>query len=92
MGDRLFQTFREAGLSNPRLCLMSYIGGGLEWDGYAYAAATVRSLLPLILKAGLASADEIGIDTLEERLRTETEAANGVIRLPELISAWASVS
>jgi len=47
--------------------------------------------MPLILKAGLASADEIGIDTLEERLRREVVAANGVIRLPELINAWARV-
>ena len=70
MADRLFRTYRDAGLANPKLSLMSYIGGGQEWDGYADAAATVRSLMPLILKAGLASADEIGIDTLEERLRT----------------------
>lgn len=91
MADRLFRTYRDAGLANPKLSLMSYIGGGQEWDGYAYAAATVRSLMPLILKAGLATADEIGIDTLEERLRTEVAAANGVIRLPELINAWATV-
>ena len=71
---------------------MSYIGGGSEWDGYAYAAATVRSLLPLILKAGLSTADEVDIDTLEARLRTEAQAANGVIRLPELINAWARAS
>ena len=92
MADRLFRTYRDAGLGNPKLSLMSYLGGGQEWDGYAYAAATVRSLLPLILKAGLASADEIGIDTLEERLRTEAVAANGVVRLPELINAWARVA
>ena len=77
MADRLFRTYRDAGLGNPKLSLMSYLGGGQEWDGYAYAAATVRSLLPLILKAGLASADEIGIDTLEERLRTEAVAGTG---------------
>jgi hypothetical protein len=70
---------------------MSHMGGGADWDGYAYAAATVRSLLPLILKAELASEDEIGIDTLEERLRAEAIAANGVIRLPELVNAWARV-
>ena len=91
MADRLFRTYRDAGLANPKLSLMSYVGGGQEWEGYAYAAATVRSPMPLILKAGLASADEIGIDTLEERLRREVVAANGVIRLPELINAWARV-
>jgi ubiquinone/menaquinone biosynthesis C-methylase UbiE len=91
MGDKLFLTFRKADLPFPTLSLMSHMGGGPDWDGYAYAAATVRSLLPLILKAGLASEEEIGIDTLEERLRTELVAANGVIRLPELVNAWARV-
>lgn len=91
MGDRLFQAFRAAGLPAPHLSLMSHMGGGADWDGYAYAAATVRSLLPLILKAELASEDEIGIDTFEERLRAEAIAANGVIRLPELINAWVRV-
>jgi ubiquinone/menaquinone biosynthesis C-methylase UbiE len=91
MGNKLFPAFRKAGLPFPTLSLMSHMGGGPEWDGYAYAAATVRSLLPLILKAGLASEEKIGIDTLEERLRAETVAANGIIRLPELINAWARV-
>jgi ubiquinone/menaquinone biosynthesis C-methylase UbiE len=91
MGDKLFLTFRKADLPFPTLSLMSHMGGGPKWDGYAYAAATVRSLLALILKAGLASEEEIGIDTLEERLRAETVAANGVIRLPELVNAWARV-
>jgi ubiquinone/menaquinone biosynthesis C-methylase UbiE len=91
MGDKLFVAFREAGLPFPTLSLMSHLGGGPEWDGYAYAAATVRSLMPLVLKAGLANEEEVGIDTLEERLRAETTAANGIIRLPELINAWAKV-
>jgi hypothetical protein len=69
MGDRLFRTYRNVGLPNPTMCLMSYIGGGHQWDGYAYAAATVRSLLPLIIKAGLGTPEEMGIDTLEARLR-----------------------
>jgi hypothetical protein len=55
------------------------------------AAATVRSLLPLIIKAGLGTPEEIGVDTLEARLRAEVEAANGVIRLPELINAWTTL-
>jgi len=92
MGDELFRAFRAAGLPAPRLSLMSYMGGGEDWEGYAYAAATVRSLLPLVLKAGLADEKEVGIDTLAERLRAETVEAGGVIRLPELINAWAKVA
>jgi ubiquinone/menaquinone biosynthesis C-methylase UbiE len=91
MGDKLFLSFRKADLPFPTLSLMSYMGGGPDWNGYSLAAATVRSLLPLVLKAGLASEEEIGIDTLEERLRAEAVTANGIIRLPELVNAWARV-
>ena len=34
MADRLFRTYRDAGLANPKLSLMSYVGGGQEWEGY----------------------------------------------------------
>lgn len=88
MGDRLFRTYRDAGLPNPTMCLMSYIA---PMGRLRDAAATVRSLLPLIIKAGLGTPEEIGVDTLEARLRAEVEAANGVIRLPELINAWTTL-
>ena len=69
--------------------LEASVGGGLGWGGYEDAAETLRSLLPLIVKLGIATEEEVGIDTLAERLRGETVAADGVVRAPGVVGAWA---
>jgi len=46
----------------------------------------------LLLRYGIATAEEVQIETLEERLRAEIVAANGVVKLPELVSAWARIA
>ena len=88
MGLKLFQTYLAAGLSAPQLRLDAPIGGGSDWPGYAYLARTVRSLLPFLEKVGAVTAAEIDIDTLEDRLRDEVVAVNGIQILPSLIGAW----
>ncbi|HEU5327417.1 MAG TPA: methyltransferase domain-containing protein [Thermomicrobiales bacterium] len=88
MGDKLRQTFLTAGLPEPRLHLEARIGGGPDYTGYEELASVVRSMLPLILKFGIATAAEVDIDTLEDRLRAETVAANGAAKGPDLVSAW----
>jgi hypothetical protein len=56
--------------------------------GYEWLAGSVRAILPLILQFGVATAEEIGIETLEDRLREEVVSQGGVARLPALVSAW----
>jgi hypothetical protein len=63
--------------------------GGAEWGGHAYAAATLRSMMPLVERFGVATAAEVEIDTLAERLRAETASSGGVVKSPDLIGAWA---
>ena len=58
-------------------------------DSYAYMAAAVRSLLPFLERAGLGHPDEVGLDTLEERLRAEVVAQDGVQLLPAIVGGWA---
>jgi hypothetical protein len=45
-------------------------------------------MLPLILKLGIATEEEVGIDTLAQRLCAEVVASGGVIKTPELFGAW----
>src|SRR4028118_101482 len=71
MGLRLFALFSEAGLPAPQMRLDAAVGGGPEWAGYGYTASMLRTLLPLIEKFGVATAEEVDIDTFEERLRDE---------------------
>ena len=44
------------------------MGGGLDFEGYQHVADSVRSTLPMMEKFGVATADEVGIDTLADRL------------------------
>jgi hypothetical protein len=48
----------------------------------------VRTLLPVILKFGLATAEEVGIETLAERMRNEALSQRLVVRGVDIISAW----
>jgi hypothetical protein len=89
MGYKLHCTYLDVGLPAPKMQLEAPVGGGPEWDGYEHAAETLRSLLPLVLKLGIATEQEVEIDTLAERLRQETVAAGSVVKAPEVVSAWA---
>jgi SAM-dependent methyltransferase len=88
MGYKLAATFAAAGLPVPHLRLESPLIAGDDPAGYAWAADSLRSMLPLALKLGVATAEEIDIDTLADRLRAETIAHNGVIKTPDLVGAW----
>lgn len=88
MGYDLRRIFIEAGLPQPNMQIASPAGGGPDWEGYENIAATIRSMLPLVLASGVATAEKVGIDTLADRLRTETVANGGVVKFPDLVGAW----
>jgi SAM-dependent methyltransferase len=88
MGPKLFQTYLAAGLPAPHLRVDAAVGGGPDWPGYRYLAGTVRSLLPFLEQIGAVTAAEVDIDTLEERLRDEVVAVDGIQILPSLFGAW----
>ena len=87
-GYHLRNTFLNAGLPEPEMNVCAPIGGGPDFPSYAYGAESLRSMLPLILKLGIATADEVDIDTMAQRLRTDVVASGGVIKTPELVGAW----
>jgi ubiquinone/menaquinone biosynthesis C-methylase UbiE len=88
MGLRLFPLFLEAGLPAPQMRLDAAVGGGPEWAGYGYIASLLRTLLPLIVKFDIATAEEVDIDTLEERFRDEMVSRGGVVTTWSFITAW----
>jgi hypothetical protein len=55
------------------------MGGGPTWGGYDHLASLVRGLLPLIVQGGIATAEEVGIETLAQRLRDEAVSQRGVV-------------
>jgi len=89
-GYHLRKTYMGAGLPEPDMNVCSPVGGGPDSLGYKYAAESLRSMLPLILKPGIATEEEeVDIDTMAERLRAETLGADGVVKSPDLVGAWA---
>jgi ubiquinone/menaquinone biosynthesis C-methylase UbiE len=92
MGDKLYQTYRAADLPGPQLHFAANASGEPDWGGYTIYAEVLRTLLPLIVKSGIATAAEVDIDTLEDRMRAEVVAHGGILKMPDLVSAWARVA
>ena len=89
MGFKLYGTYLEAGLSAPQLRMDTVLGGGHDFEGYQYMADYWRSFLPMMEKFGVATADEVDIDTLGERLRDEVVHTGGCISLQPIVGGWA---
>jgi SAM-dependent methyltransferase len=88
MGLRLHSVFTAAGLPAPNCRLDATVASGRGHLAYLVATEVVRSLLPAIGKFGIATTEEVNIDTLRDRLEEEVVAGGGVIVSPSLIGAW----
>jgi SAM-dependent methyltransferase len=91
MGWKLFATFRRAGLPGPQMLLSSPVAAGADSPMYRHIAETVRSLLPMMEYYGVASAQEVMVDNLADRLRVEMTASGTVCATPCLIGAWTRI-
>ena len=92
MGFDLYRAFVEAGLPEPYMHFESPVGGPEGWAGYQYIANSVRSVLPLLEDYGIATAEEVDVDTLAERVRQEVETSKRPIRLVPHVTAWAQLA
>jgi SAM-dependent methyltransferase len=90
-GGRLVEHFTRAGLSCPHLFSEMSGGGGANSHIFRWLTGVVRTLLPQLLKSGVITEDEVGIDTLEERLRRGAIETNAQVYGPPNICAWATV-
>lgn len=88
VGMRLHPVFRDAGLPEPAMRMDAYMGGGPHWTGYTVMADLVRSMLPRIVEFGVATPEQVDIDTLGDRLRAETVAQGGSVASWSFVTAW----
>lgn len=86
MGVEILRAFTDAGVPAPSMIVDTPMGGGPAYPGYAWMAATMRSLAPLAAKTGVTHPP---VDGLEERLREEVVAKRLVVWAPSIIGAWA---
>ena len=91
MGFALHRTFVDAGLPAPMMHYEALVGGAEAWAGYPYAVQGFTSFLPLFEQFGIATAEEVGLDTLEERLKQEVKGAKRPLLLPPHVTAYARV-
>jgi hypothetical protein len=88
LGSLLWSILRRAGVREPALTHDARIEAPPGKLGCLYLAQTVKSLLPVIQMTGLATPDEVGPDTLEQRLLRDVTEAQAVMVSPALIGAW----
>jgi ubiquinone/menaquinone biosynthesis C-methylase UbiE len=89
MGMELYKAFVNAGLSEPTLHFEAPMGGPENWPGFGYLENSFRSILPLIEAYEIATADEVDVDTLAERIQAEVAASKRPIMLPPHVTAYA---
>ncbi len=88
MGIKLYSAFIAAGLPAPSIRAERPIGGGPNYPGHHFLAESTRSALPIMEQLGVATAEDIGIETLYERLRDEAVGLGGAVAWPSLMGAW----
>ena len=92
MGMKLYSTFIDAGLPAPHMRLEAIIGGGAHGLAPLRMYADVISSFSVeIERLGIATADEIDIETLFDRMSTEAVALGSVIVRHSEIGAWTAV-
>lgn len=88
IGARLALLLREAGFADvATIGLQSYLAAD-DPRGPMMVAGVVRSLAPQIVAAGIATEDELGLDTLQARLEDAVARAGAVVMLPAVVGAW----
>jgi ubiquinone/menaquinone biosynthesis C-methylase UbiE len=87
-GLEMYSVFLAAGLSGPTMRMDAMVGGGPDVPAYELVAGVIRSLLPAMEKLNIATAAEVDVSTLAQRIRDEVVAAKGVLVSPGLIGSW----
>jgi ubiquinone/menaquinone biosynthesis C-methylase UbiE len=88
IGTRLALLLADAGLADVQgFGVQGYAAPG-DPRGPALLSGVVRTLAPQIVAAGLATAEQIGIESFEARIADAVRASGSVIALPTLVGAW----
>lgn len=89
MGARLHATFVGAGLSPPTMRLEALLGGGPNaTDVLQLLSGVVETLLPGMERLGIATAADVNIPTLVERMRKEVDDTRSIVIGHNQIAAW----
>ena len=92
MAEKLHGVFRAAGLPAPKMRMKTFIDGGTEVVEWLRSVAEIaETLLPAMEKFGIATAVEVDVPTLAERMTQEVAQTNSVIIGRSEVGAWTRV-
>ena len=90
MGLKLHSTFVSAGLPEPEMRLEAVIAGGARADiALEQLAGLVETLAPEMQRLGVATAEEIGQDSLLDRMMDEVRTTRSVVVGRLQVGCWA---
>ena len=88
IGARLGRILDAAGLTNVRTFGVQGYLAPHDPAGHILLASVVRSLSPAILQHGIATAEEMGLPTLQQRIADALREADAVLLPPTVAGAW----
>ena len=88
MGIKLHTTYLAAGLPSPDIGLETLIGTGDDLERIRFITEIVETMAPRIQELGIATAEEMDLGTLDQRIAAQAMAANGVMVGRAEIGAW----
>jgi len=92
MADRLHGVFTDAGLPAPTLSMRTFIGSGAAAEVWLRAVVDiVETLLPAIEAQGIATAAEVGLETLTQRLTDEVRDTRTTVIGRSEVAGWCRV-
>ena len=83
------RAFLAVGLGTPQMDLQAFLFGADDLDGFALFAATALSLLPLLEREGIVTAEILDCDTLAARSRAEVIETGVPLMFLPVVTAWA---
>jgi ubiquinone/menaquinone biosynthesis C-methylase UbiE len=89
IGGQLVKLFLDCGLMMPRVFYEGVVDYGSGSPLYAMQADFVRTLMPHMLRLGIATSDEIDIDSLQTRLERQVEENKSQIVWAGHFCGWA---
>lgn len=87
MGYQLPATFLRAGLPRPRIRMTGVVEGHPESDLFRFAAESVRSMMPMLERHGIAHLTDADVDSMEADLRADVARSGGVLVAPLVVAA-----
>ncbi len=88
IGLKLFSAYTAAGLPHPALSLHAAVGAGENHPLYAHIAGFMRTLLPTLEALGVATGEDVDVETLERRLNEEAVSTEATLVWVSLIGAF----